>query len=443
MPAPRLEQPRDACAIDTTSDRASDADVQPQLSHLEPLHRTVIMIDVASFSARDNRTQLLIRDQIYRMLGRAFLESGTNWTNWIREDRGDGVLIIVPPDVSKAKLLGPFPSGLATLLREHAQRQENAAFSLRIVIHAGDIVQDDHGHSGPAINLAARLLNAPVLRTVLASTSEPLVLAASDTIYDNIVRHGYDNIDPTSYQHARVNVKGTRASLWIHVPAARPPLRGIPRPRPIRVTVAAGVLALVTAATLLFTVHFDSLMLMRRVSTDDVSPTHRIDGTLIHSMPKIDGAASAQHCSVRNPIAVAVNQNGGEVLDVWDADQKNGAPVKIIDTDNGPNQQFIFRKADDGTGCTYELSPMHTLWKCIDAGDDVDGALVRLSECVGRRGQHWSVDRVAGGRFWIQSLTGENLCLERSGKAVGSDTWVATCHDANENQYWSLFHATG
>lgn len=269
-----LQLPQPAYAIGPAPESVSNTGAEQEFSHLEPLHRTVIMIDVADFSARDNRTQLMIRDQIYRILGRAFIESGTNWVDWIREDRGDGVLIIVPPDVSKARLLA-VPSTLAALLREQAQRQENAAFRLRIVIHAGDIVQDDHGHSGSAINLAARLLDAPALRAVLARNSEPLVLATTDTIYENIVRHGYGNIDPTSYQHAKVNVKGTRVPFWIHVPTTRPPLRGIPRPRPIRVTVAAVVLALITAAALLLTAHFDSSMrrVFHRGSLAD--PLHR------------------------------------------------------------------------------------------------------------------------------------------------------------------------
>ena len=72
-------------------------------------------VDIAGFTdpRRDEYVQLHLRDMMYRILERAFDGSGLPWRACQHEDRGDGVLVIVPPTIPVDGLADPFPSGSA------------------------------------------------------------------------------------------------------------------------------------------------------------------------------------------------------------------------------------------------------------------------------------------------------------------------------------------
>ena len=59
------------------------------------------MVDIEQFGdpARTNAHQLVVRDRMYRTLRRTFGEAGIAWHICDTEDRGDGALILVPPEI--------------------------------------------------------------------------------------------------------------------------------------------------------------------------------------------------------------------------------------------------------------------------------------------------------------------------------------------------------
>ena len=83
-----------------------------------PVHRAIMVVDVERFGdrSRTNLNQLAIRDGLYKALTRVFRTSGIAWANCISEDRGDGVLILIPPEVPKTHLVTSLPAGLAEAL---------------------------------------------------------------------------------------------------------------------------------------------------------------------------------------------------------------------------------------------------------------------------------------------------------------------------------------
>lgn len=68
------------------------------------VHRTIMAVDVEGFgaAARSDRHQVVVRAGTYRALRRAFEQAGIPWQRCDWEDRGDGVFLLVPPDVAKA-----------------------------------------------------------------------------------------------------------------------------------------------------------------------------------------------------------------------------------------------------------------------------------------------------------------------------------------------------
>ena len=87
------------------------------------VHHSIVLVDVEGFGAR-HRTradQGAIRHGLYQALELAFTRSGVGWDGCYREDRGDGVLILVPPQVPKTVLAAGVPGELAAAVRAHNQ----------------------------------------------------------------------------------------------------------------------------------------------------------------------------------------------------------------------------------------------------------------------------------------------------------------------------------
>jgi tetratricopeptide (TPR) repeat protein len=90
---------------------------------------------------------------------------------------------------------------------------------LRVVVHAGELLQDPHGHTGASFNYAARLLDAQAGREILKAVGDTnLVLVVSEQVYQSVVSHHYPGIDHRAYQPIWVQHKETRTRAWVHLP---------------------------------------------------------------------------------------------------------------------------------------------------------------------------------------------------------------------------------
>ena len=197
------------------------------------LHRAILCVDVQGFGdrRRTNLHQVTVRDGLYRSLRDAFTRSGVEWDACHSEDRGDGILLLVPPDIPKNLLVRKVPRHLAAALYEHNLTHDiNAQIRLRMVVHAGEVVSDAHGVAGTAINVAFRLLEAGELKRALEVSSGVLAMIASEWFYDEVIRHDPESV-PVEYRKVRVSVKETQTSAWIWLPG-EPCTEGRPTPSP-------------------------------------------------------------------------------------------------------------------------------------------------------------------------------------------------------------------
>ena len=158
-------------------------------------------------------------------LAEAFAESGIGWDSCVSEDRGDGALILVPPEVPKTRLVTGLPGMLAAAVTGHNRGSSvPERMRLRVALHAGEVYRDAHGVAGAAVNHAFRLAEAPALRSALAASPGVLALIVSDWFFTEVVRHDPAAV-PGSYRRVEVSVKETAATGWIRVPdpaAVRP-----------------------------------------------------------------------------------------------------------------------------------------------------------------------------------------------------------------------------
>jgi class 3 adenylate cyclase len=130
------------------------------------VHRTIVIVDVEGFGDyhRTNADQVAVRAVLYRSLREAFGRAGISWEGCRREDRGDGMFVLVPAEVPKGLLAEKLPLALAADLRVHNDMYAGQhRIRMRMALHAGEVRYDEHGVTGASVNLAFRLLDASPL----------------------------------------------------------------------------------------------------------------------------------------------------------------------------------------------------------------------------------------------------------------------------------------
>ncbi|MGI5202398.1 effector-associated domain 2-containing protein [Spirillospora sp. CA-108201] len=141
-----------------------------------------------------------------------------------QEDRGDGVIVVLPPSYDPARLAHPLPDHLRGSLRRHnGLAAEHARMRLRIALHSGPLESDSEGIVGTSVNHVNRLLDAPSFKEALAAVPADLGVLASDEFYREVIREGRGAIDPTEFRPIEVRLKETETTAWLSVRTARPP----------------------------------------------------------------------------------------------------------------------------------------------------------------------------------------------------------------------------
>ena len=187
------------------------------------VHRTIACVDVEAFTdrRRTNLHQVAVREALYKSLRAAFARSGVSWDACYHEDRGDGVLILVPPEVPKNLLVANVPLDLVSELADYNSTHDvEARIRLRMAVHAGEVIHDQHGVAGKALNIAFRLLDSQDLKQALRSSSGILAVISSEWFFDEVIRNDPASV-PASYRPVWIAVKETQARAWICLPDDR------------------------------------------------------------------------------------------------------------------------------------------------------------------------------------------------------------------------------
>jgi hypothetical protein len=185
---------------------------------------TIVYTDIAGFSSRvrDEDDRIEVRRAMYAALRESFEESGVPWDACYSEDRGDGALIVVPPEIPTAAVIDPMIAALGLRLRRHNHRSSEAVrIQLRVALDVGPVLPDPPGVSGWALINAARILEAAPCKEKLATTGADLGVIASRFVYDSVIAHSPGYVNADEYEPIGCRVKETDIEGWIH-------LRGLP-----------------------------------------------------------------------------------------------------------------------------------------------------------------------------------------------------------------------
>jgi hypothetical protein len=185
---------------------------------------TVLLTDVVGFGAlhRSDYDRQIIRREGLEMMQASL---GPWWEVCISQDRGDGLLIVVPPQVPTARIIECINRELPGRLRLHNRTySEPARIHLRIAAHVGPIMGDPLGMSGETIIRTARLVEAPVLKEAMALTGAGLGIMVSEFVHEIAIGYTAAFIDAAEYRKVEVSNKEFRGSAWMRLMHVSPPV---------------------------------------------------------------------------------------------------------------------------------------------------------------------------------------------------------------------------
>ncbi|MCW2902690.1 MAG: hypothetical protein JWO67_4955 [Streptosporangiaceae bacterium] len=181
----------------------------------------IFVCDIVAFGGqgRHDRIQRHLREALYDRLSHSFDHCGVPFADCYQEDRGDGAMIVPPPDTDTTVLVSPLVDELRAELRRHNEVSSDVAkIRLRVSLHTGEIEADGRGIVGTTVNHAFRLLDAPRFKEALNHSADDIGLIVSADFYETVIRPGKGRADPDDYVPMEVLNKETRTTAWIRKP---------------------------------------------------------------------------------------------------------------------------------------------------------------------------------------------------------------------------------
>jgi class 3 adenylate cyclase len=189
-----------------------------------PRRRVIVALDIESSTSRPDLVKAELRTMLYELFDAALRSAGIGARRRGRfADRGDGLLALFDP-ADQARLVNLVLPAFGQLLASYNANLphpdgRDRQLRVRVVIHAGNVHDDDNGYFGEALDAAFRLLDAPLVKAALKKAQDPLLLVGSASVYDSRVPNGPNRVGCTASRHViTAEVAGHQYRGWIHIP---------------------------------------------------------------------------------------------------------------------------------------------------------------------------------------------------------------------------------
>lgn len=190
-----------------------DSGAPPSLPAREaagPALRGIVAIDADRFGSRPPPA----RQDLQGLVDEALHQARVDRTAAVLIDRGDGVLIVLPPGAVPTvagEFLRALTTGVGVWNRTHDQ---DLRIRLRVALHAGGVAPDADESFDEAVDDAARLAEAPPLRDALSTAAgDAMALIVSDRVFHEAGPPG----DPSAFVPMMLDLQGRRVRTWLQV----------------------------------------------------------------------------------------------------------------------------------------------------------------------------------------------------------------------------------
>lgn len=199
-----------------------------QITH--KLRALCVTVDAKGYSKRAAKGQYELQHDLLGMLDAAAFDAGLDRMKWALQPQGDGELAVLPGDQDERLVVDAFVRHLdAQLTAFNEDRLPDARLRLRIAMHHGVAVDAPNGYSGPAPVHVSRLLDSAALREALEESGANLVLALSESFYEELVLSRLTSLRQEDFRPLEIDEAKFQGRAWVHVPSrSLPPCTDVP-----------------------------------------------------------------------------------------------------------------------------------------------------------------------------------------------------------------------
>jgi CHAT domain-containing protein len=185
------------------------------------IRKLCVAYDVEGYSGRGTRREYNVQQRLSETLNIAFSEAGALPGRPEVQEQGDGGIAFLPTGgaVDEPRLIVGLLNALRTRLTEvNEELVKEAQVRLRVALQEGVVHRAAHGYVGPAVVEVCRLRDAPAVRSALAGSEAPMVVAVADGLYHDVLAHGYHGLPGAAFTPVDVQVKSYTGKAWIYLP---------------------------------------------------------------------------------------------------------------------------------------------------------------------------------------------------------------------------------
>jgi class 3 adenylate cyclase len=186
-----------------------------------PAVRLCLAADVERYSRFNDAEAWRAQARFIEALSDARAHAGLTESDVDLQESGDGQFAVLPPGLDESVVIPNLVAGLSIALRHtNADLNEHARLRLRVALHRGMLKPGVNGWIGNSAIAVNRLLDSAPLRTALAQEpSADFALIVSNTLYRDVIAHGYHGLAPELFRESTVDIPAKRFTekAWIHL----------------------------------------------------------------------------------------------------------------------------------------------------------------------------------------------------------------------------------
>ncbi|MFD9304673.1 hypothetical protein ACFWCB_18790 [Streptomyces sp. NPDC060048] len=181
------------------------------------LSRLCLFVDVQGYGQRtlpeQERVQRWLVEALERMRENALLDEG----QLVRQNQGDGCLLLVDPWLPVPAVLPRLVQGITEAVHWiNEPLRESTRIKVRVAFDVGVVRTAANGYVGRAVTSVARLVDSALLKSELAaSAASEVAVVLSDSLYQDVVATGLPGLPPESFEQIPVEVKEFATWAWL------------------------------------------------------------------------------------------------------------------------------------------------------------------------------------------------------------------------------------
>jgi hypothetical protein len=184
-----------------------------------PRRRAIVGLDIEQSTSRPDPVKAEFRIILYELFEAALRSAAIGPdSRGSFMDRGDGLLVLIDPAEQDRLVSQVVPVFGQLLAGYNAGLPPERRLRVRVVVHAGEVRDDDNGCFGEALDIACRLLDAPEAKAALKAAPGSLLLVVSSHIHDSPAVRAATGREP--YRHlVTTQIAGRKHLGWSPVPS--------------------------------------------------------------------------------------------------------------------------------------------------------------------------------------------------------------------------------